>query len=126
MKILDRFFYYLYSFSRKYRDTNDHIGANVLITSILLSFNILGVLNLIDILSKITISIPKAFALALTLIVYGICSIYFYRKKRYLKIIRTYGKKTSNRYVNSIMMIYVFISIASVFIIGLIRLSYNG
>jgi len=125
--MVDRFFYFLYSFSRKHRDTNDHIGANVLLISILISLNLLCVLNLIDIFGTSTIMIPNLMALILILLVYGICSIYFYQKKRYLRIICTYGRKKSNRYVNIIIMtFYVFISLMSILIVGFIRLSYSS
>ena len=122
MKILDRFFYFLYSFSRKHRDTNDHIGANVLLISILLTFNLLSILNLIDILSELTIRTTKLIILILLLIIYGVCSIYFYQKKKYLKIIYTYGRKRINRRVNIVLTLYVFISLISIFIVGFIRL----
>jgi len=126
MTILDRFFYFLYVFSRKHRGTDDYLGAIVLLISILLFLNLLCVLNLIDIFGTITIMIPNLMALILILLVYATCSIYFYQKKRYLRIIRSYGRKKSNRYVNILMTFYVFISLMSIFIVGFIRLLFSS
>jgi len=126
MAIIDRLFYFLYSFSRKHRETTDHIGSNVLVVSILLSLNLVSILSIIDMLSNLILSIPKIMGLIILLLIYGICSIYFYRKKRYIKIIRKYGRRKVSRQANMMLAFYVLISLISIFIVGFIKLSMSN
>lgn len=119
--MIDRLFYFLYSFSRKHRDTKDHIGSNVVVISILCSLNIIIAISVGASALGFPFIIPKLMALVILLLIYASFSWYFYRGKRYLKIIRKYGKIDENKYINALLSFYIIISILSIFIVGGIR-----